>query len=128
MQTQTKIPSGSLQVQKGRFHMVIHMEREGKMTPVWRTTGLPAEERFRAQAETMAPGGPGSGSLLTRSSGGVLHGRRQKPQTSAPGRKEEIRRTGSKASPSGTADGGRLSAGVVPVCPSQSGPGDPHQL
>lgn len=53
MQTQTKIPSGSLQVQKGRFHMVIHMEREGKMTPVWRTTGLPAEERFRTQAETM---------------------------------------------------------------------------
>ena len=53
MQTQTKIPSGSLQVQKGRFHMVIHVEREGKMTPVWRTTGLPAEERFRAQAETM---------------------------------------------------------------------------
>ena len=58
MQTQTKIPAGSLQVQKGRFHMVIHVEREGKMTPVWRTTGLPAEERFRAQAETMLPGDP----------------------------------------------------------------------
>ena len=93
MQTQTKIPSGSLQVQKGRFHMVIHMEREGKMTPVWRTTGLPAEERYTDSR-----------------------------------RKEKIRRTGGKDSPSGTADGGRLSAGVVPVCPSQSGPGDPHQL
>lgn len=43
-------------------------------------------------------------------------------------RKEKIRRTGGKAPPSGTADGGRLSAGVVSVCPSQSGPGDPYQL
>ena len=42
--------------------------------------------------------------------------------------KEKIRRTGCKASRSGTADGGRLSAGVVSVCPSQSGSGDPHQL
>ena len=113
MRTQTKIPSGSLQVQKGRFHMVIHMEREGKMTPVWRTTGLPAEERFRAQAETM----------LQETRLRLAYD----PDISSRG-KEEIQRTGGKDSPSGTADGGRLSAGVVSVCPTQSGPGDPHQL
>jgi hypothetical protein len=53
MQTQIKIPAGSLQVQKGRFHMVLHVELEEKMIPVWHTTGLSAEERFRAQAESM---------------------------------------------------------------------------
>lgn len=89
MQTQTKIPSGSLQVQKGRFHMVIHVEREGKMTPVWRTTGLPAEERFRAQAETML-----QETRLRLAYDPVfreefLARKRQKLQTSAPGGKKK---------------------------------------
>lgn len=58
MRTQTKIPSGSLQVQKGRFHMVIHMEREGKMTPVWRTTGLAGGGALQGAGGDHAPGDP----------------------------------------------------------------------
>ena len=83
MQTQTKIPSGSLQVQKGRFHMVIHVEREGKMTPVWRTTGLPAEERFRAQAETMLQETRLRLAYDPAFREEFLARKRQKPQTSA---------------------------------------------
>lgn len=89
MRTQTKIPSGSLQVQKGRFHMVIHMEREGKMTPVWRTTGLPAEERFRAQAETMLQETRLRLAYDPAFREEFLARKRQKPQTSAPGGKKK---------------------------------------
>lgn len=83
MRTQTKIPAGSLQVQKGRFHMVIHVEREGKMTPVWRTTGLPAEERFRAQAETMLQETRLRLAYDPAFREEFLARKRQKPQTSA---------------------------------------------
>lgn len=89
MRTQTKIPSGSLQVQKGRFHMVIHVEREGKMTPVWRTTGLPAEERFRAQAETMLQETRLRLAYDPAFREEFLARKRQKPQTSAPGGKKK---------------------------------------
>ena len=89
MRTQTKIPSGSLQVQKGRFHMVIHVEWEGKMTPVWRTTGLPAEERFRAQAETMLQETRLRLAYDPAFREEFLARKRQKPQTSAPGGKKK---------------------------------------
>ena len=89
MRTQTTIPSGSLQVQKGRFHMVIHMEREGKMTPVWRTTGLPAEERFRAQAETMLQETRLRLAYDPAFREEFLARKRQKPQTSGPGGKKK---------------------------------------
>lgn len=51
--TKTRPPSGSIQIKKGMYSMVIYMEREGKMTSIWRSTGLHATEANRSRAEDM---------------------------------------------------------------------------
>ena len=128
MQTQTKIPSGSLQVQKGRFHMVIHVEREGKMTPVWRTTGLPAEERFRAQAETMLQETRLRLAYDPAFREEFLARKRQKPQTSAPGGKKNPEHRRQSLSIRSSRRWADYLRGWYQSALSQSGPGDPHQL
>ena len=55
--SRTKLPSGSVQTQKGVFYIVLHVERDGKKKPVWRTTGLTADERNRAIIEELREAG-----------------------------------------------------------------------